>query len=719
MNCRIRKTFTLLLIFVLLISITHSSVAASERQVQKNVYLIILNRYSLTDVKQMPNLKKIIDDGSIGLMNTRGLYSYNGAEGFLTINTSSRAYANYSSSEFHNFSEENKEIYERRIGQFNGEHEVLNTNFSILIELNKDNTYAPNIGALGDNLHKSGLKTAIYGNADTLDDIIRPSCLIPMDSKGLIDYGNVDNILTVDKQSPYGFRTDYNKILEDIGRVKDKASLIVIDTGDLDRLSSYSNKLTEEMFMLHRERILSSIDSFLGELVKSIDKNNSIIMISSPNSGEELIDNSKLSPTIVWGSDISKGILSSSTTRRDGLISNIDIAPTIVDFLNIPSEGFLGSPLVYKDYENNLSFIENTNSRINLISNSRFYLLTIYGVLSIIALSFGAFILSFKISLSGKLYNILTITTLTIGIIPLCLILNSIINVTSYSKFIVFSIILVIIFIVSFYYQKRFNKFLIPMGLTYIVLLIDVLSGGNLIRYSVLGYDPTIGARYFGIGNELVGILLGSMAVFIGILARKKWTKALSLLIMFLTILAVGHPRFGANAGGTIAVVFMALYFVLEMKDVEISFKKVIGIGFVTGIFIMVLGFLDAKINPNPTHLGRAIIMASRDGTSFINNVALRKILMNIKLVGSSIWTKVLYVNLLSQIAIILTIKDKIRELFNKNKYIFIGFSSGIVGSIIGFLVNDSGLILSSLSMLLITISFIWTVAEYISKYEN
>ena len=257
------------------------------------------------------------------------------------------------------------------------------------------------------------------------------------------------------------------------------------------------------------------------------------------------------------------------------------------------------------------------------------------------------------------------------------------------------------------------------MGLTYIVLLIDVLSGGNLIRYSVLGYDPTIGARYFGIGNELVGILLGSMAVFIGILTRKKWTKALSLLIMFLTILAVGHPRFGANAGGTIAVVFMALYFVLEMKDVEISFKKVIGIGFVTGIFIMVLGFLDAKINPNPTHLGRAIIMASRDGTSFINNVALRKILMNIKLVGSSIWTKVLYVNLLSQIAIILTIKDKIRELFNKNKYIFIGFSSGIVGSIIGFLVNDSGLILSSLSMLLITISFIWTVAEYISKYEN
>lgn len=82
-------------------------------------------------------------------------------------------------------------------------------------------------------------------------------------------------------------------------------------------------------------------------------------------------------------------------------------------------------------------------------------------------------------------------------------------------------------------------------------------------------------------------------------------------------------------------------------------------------------------------------------------------------------WTKVLNVNLISQIVIIFILKDKLRDLFNENKYIYVGFISGIVGSIIGFLANDSGIILASIAVTLINISFISKLVEYIIEEQN
>ncbi len=43
-----------------------------------------------------------------------------------------------------------------------------------------------------------------------------------MDSKGLIDYGNVDNILLEDIDYPYGIKTNYDKILLELASIEQK-----------------------------------------------------------------------------------------------------------------------------------------------------------------------------------------------------------------------------------------------------------------------------------------------------------------------------------------------------------------------------------------------------------------------------------------------------------------------------------------------------------------
>lgn len=709
-----------LIVIILIFSFfSEYSIASSSKSNDKTVYLIVLNRYTLQDIDNMPNLRKITDEGSIGLMNTRGLYNYKGSESFLTINSSKKAYSTYESAETYNLNKENREIYERRISPITGDSQIANVNLNRIIELNKENSYMPHIGALGDSLHNSGLKTAMYGNGDTLEDVIRASSLIAIDSKGLVDYGNVDDILIEDKDFPYGLRTDYDKLLGEVNSIKNKVSLVVIDTGDLDRLNFYSEELTDEMFEKHRINILNKIDDFIGDLKNSIDKDKSLFIITSPNSGEDRVDNSKLSPIILWGDNISKSILYSPTTKRDSVVTNIDIAPSIASFLGTSTEYMSGNTLTYKENNDNFNLISTSNSRINIISKSRFYILSTYSILSIIVILFAMLVLATKMKLKGILYNILNISLIIIGVIPLSLILASVIKWTNYTSYIISLITILFLLVLVIYKLKGIDKVLLVSSLLYGVLVLDVFLGGKLTRYSVLGHDPAIGARYFGLGNEMIGVFLGATSVFSGVYINKNRNKVFSFVLLIFSAIIVGHPKLGANVGGSIAVLFFVLYFLAETFNKKINFKRILTIGLATIVFILAMAFVDIKFNSNPTHLGRTIMMTNNEGNLMIISIAIRKLLMNIKLVGSSMWTKVLNVNLISQIVIIFILKDKLRDLFNKNKYIYVGFISGIVGSIVGFLANDSGIILASIAVTLINISFISKLVEYIIKEQN
>ena len=126
------------------------------------------------------------------------------------------------------------------------------------------------------------------------------------------------------------------------------------------------------------------------------------------------------------------------------------------------------------------------------------------------------------------------------------------------------------------------------------------------------------------------------------------------------------------------------------------------------GVFIAALGYIDIYINPNPTHLGKSLILLNQKGLTIVENIINRKVLMNIKLIGSSIWTKVLFTNILVQIIAINFLKDNMKKLLDKD--LGKGVSIGILGSIIGLLLNDSGIILAALSMNLITIFILFRI---------
>lgn len=707
----INKLNLFILITIIIFAYTcQASYGIEEANLNNQVYIIVANKLSLFDIDGMPNLNRLIDEGSIGLMNVRGLNGYIGGEGFATINASGKSYANNESSQFYNLTSEYKRIYENRIGPLSGEYDIGNVQMGKLYNQNQNNNYSPYIGALGDSFHKAGLKTAVFGNSDTDEENIRLAGLIPMDSEGLIDYGNLDNILIENIEYPYGLKTDYNRLSKELNEIQEEVSLIVVDTGDLHRLSTYGEFLSLDVFNQKRNLIKKDIDNFIGELRDNVDKSNTLLMVISPNRAEERIDGSRLTPIILWGNDIEKGVLTSPTTNKKGIVTNLDISPTISEFLGISTDNMSGTSIKTIEEDKSIDYIKSINLRINTANKVRTKTLSFYGTISMVIMWILIILFLFNINVNNKIEQIIKSLLLLLYAIPMLLILNSLFNIDNIFKFIVSLIILIGILIV---FTKKYDgkKIIFYMTIIYFILIVgDLLLNNSLTRFSILSHDPIIGARYFGIGNEMIGVFLGITVLVIGLLLERYNNRHISVFILLLSVLMVGHPKLGANVGGTLALISTLFYFILLKRDRELSFKNIAIIIGLTGTFIIGLGYVDMFLNLNPTHLGKSLLLLNEKGLSVAQNIINRKVLMNIKLIGSSIWTKVLFTNILVHIIISYVFKGKVEKLLEKG--VGKGILSGIVGIIVGLLLNDSGVILSALAMNLITIFLLFMVLE-------
>jgi hypothetical protein len=97
-------------------------------------------------------------------------------------------------------------------------------------------------------------------------------------------------------------------------------------------------------------------------------------------------------------------------------------------------------------------------------------------------------------------------------------------------------------------------------GMTFATLVLDLWRGGALLGRSPFSYSIVEAARYYGIGNEAAGALIGSGLVAAAAVAgwgtRRAGRPTGALMAALLGLLASGtlaSPRLGADFGGFIA----------------------------------------------------------------------------------------------------------------------------------------------------------------------
>ena len=159
----------------------------------------------------------------------------------------------------------------------------------------------------------------------------------------------------------------------------------------------------------------------------------------------------------------------------------------------------------------------------------------------------------------------------------------------------------------------------VTLGVTALIVVLDQLTGIRFGDFSPLqGYFGP-GIRFYGVGNELLGIITGTLAVCVP--KKFRVIAALACVAFF------GNASLGADFGAV--VTFAALAAMDRSRKTEWLIAPAILIGMVTAV---AAAWMDMIFSPKMSHAGAAMTAAKTSGVGHLIDIVWRKVLMNFEI---------------------------------------------------------------------------------------
>ncbi|AGB41960.1 hypothetical protein Halha_2066 [Halobacteroides halobius DSM 5150] len=694
------------IIFITLLFIVLSSplVQATDSR----FILFIMDGVSLAEIEEIktPNLEQLITNGAVGLMNMRTAGELEPDDSYLTIGAGTRArvdkggYLNFNLTEEYQGTKV-RDIYIRRVGHLNTEADIVNLRLKSIRDANQSSSYQAEIGHLTTLLNQANLDVAVLGNADIWNQARRQVALIGINKYGIVKQGDVgQKMYRQTDQYPSGYITDHDYLMKQFNKFFDTSDLLVVESGDTSRIEAVRQLLTTKKFKQAKKKAIKRVDRLLGLIVKELDFNKDylLVVIPTPASGNKLTLATLVGPTI------KDGLLTSGSTRRTGLITSLDIAPTIYYSLINSNKGqFTGRGMTSVKSDKGLDYLSQLNNKIKRTFKWRPIVVKGFILLQIITLGLVAFIFIYNRD-NNLLERISIYLLISLLWIPSCFLLSS--YFLDQNIYFAISSWLIISLFLAHYTIQQENKllpFLVPTLVITTLLTFDLWRGADWTKLSVLGYSPVIGARFYGIGNEFMGVLIG--AGIIGLTGLQELKERLvnkhMLILFILLVLTVGYPKAGANFGGVITATLACSVTYFNLKGYNFDWKILLKISLVllgTVLIIILIDFYGGlKTN---THLAHTLVVIKEEGISELLVIISRKLQMNLKLLRWTIWSRVLLAFVIILIILFKWPQGKIRDLIINYPSLAAGFRGSIVGSTVTMLVNDSGVVAAATLLL-------------------
>jgi hypothetical protein len=729
LNKKRRNTWALVVLFFLLITVwLQRPVWAGGVLTEKRVILVLAAGLSLDRLSaaHTPHLYALMKEGAVGMMSTNTAARSEEAA-YATIGSGNKVLADklaglsFGKDEKVDLPEEyqavtGRELYQRYMGG-TVQGEVLFPYFASLDNTNQSLPYRFALGSIGEQIHHLGGKTAVIGNSDLGNRYYRLAPLVAMDAAGQTDFGRVGpELLCPDPAQPFGVRTDYGKLYRSFLQIKDRASLTVIETGDLLRLRAEKDQMDPSVMEQVYGQDLARLDGLIGRLLPLVN-GRTLLIVASPISFADMgIGQEGLAPLLMAGGEVLPGgLLQSNTTKIRGLVTNYDLAPTILSFLggNSTGESILGQVITSESHEGAApEDLLRWSATWELPNRGRTPVLRVYVELLLVLLILTLLADGWKGRRKWKYFPLIRTLLEYLLVIPLSLLIVPVFQPESVLTTLVWLAAVSLMGIAGLsMIQERMRRLLFLAGGTTASLIGDMLTGSVQIRQSLLGYDVIGGARYYGIGNEYMGVLIGSSLLFVcaWMESMPRYRKRILLFALFLflgEIYLLAAPQFGTNAGGALAAVIGYTYALCLFARVPSPRRKG---WFLTGA--TVLGFAVILIlnlvvpAGEQTHIGRAGFALLQGDLETILSIIVRKATLNLRLLVVSLWGKLFLVTL---IGLCLYLFRFTRGKMQPRSAIWTkGLRAALVTGLAVFALNDSGVVAAASILLYMVVPVI------------
>ncbi len=400
------------------------------------------------------------------------------------------------------------------------------------------------------------------------------------------------------------------------------------------------------------------------------------------------------------------GVLESPSTRTDGYVLTTDLGPTILDHfgLKVP-KAMTGQPIV-SGGELDLEHLGDLENRYEQVGKRRGAALAIPLLLWIA--------LAALVALGSRgLYSRVALRLLCLStvLLPGVLLLTAAMEPSLVVERSIATLLPVLVAALLLRLAAGWLSLALACGLTVIPYGIDMLAGSALTPRAVIGPNPGLGARFYGIGNELESTLMiltsagtGAALTWLG---SGRRTAAISFLVTGLIATVVfAAGRFGADVGA--AIVFPVAAVVAA--SIAAGRPKLAWAGLAAAGGALLLVALADIVSGSETHFVRSIVGGS--GGSFFEVIGHRldATLESFTRVSRIPVTLVALLTL----AIGVLKRDVVLGWIEDLPLMKAALAAVAAGSLIGALTNDSGVLFIQVGTLYLALvlGFAWTAAK-------
>jgi hypothetical protein len=252
------------------------------------------------------------------------------------------------------------------------------------------------------------------------------------------------------------------------------------------------------------------------------------------------------------------GDLTSDSTRTDGYVLSTDVAPTILRRFGLEIPGEVSGEPIRAEGSVDPGAIADRAERMEVIPERRLPLVAgCVGSWAVVALVVA-------LLASPLRRRALAWLGLAIAYMPLTLLAGAALEPAAPAEALIVGLGAAALAVLTLALAPGWAGAAIACAATTVAYAIDVIAGSQLTALSLLGPDPVLGVRFYGIGNELeaiiavlvpagVGAALTALAAAGRPLGRRSSIGAF-LLAGALGAVVFGAGRFGADIGAAIVL---------------------------------------------------------------------------------------------------------------------------------------------------------------------
>lgn len=438
-----------------------------------------------------------------------------------------------------------------------------------------------------------------------------------------------------------------------------------------------------------------------AEAAKQRRENQLVVFVEAPPArlGDQL--------SIAIGGPGMHGTLESPSTRTDGYVLSTDIAPTVLRHFGIDRPARMTGQPIEAGGELDLERLNDLQDRYEQVGKRRGAALVI-PLLLWVALATAA-------SLPGRgryARFALRVLCLATVLLPGTLLATAAMDPSLTLERTIATVLPVLISILLLRLVPGWPALALACGLTVIPYGVDMLAGSALTPRAVIGPNPGLGARFYGIGNELESTLM--ILTSVGTAAALTWwdpgtrravTTFLVVGLVATVIFAAG--RFGADVGA--AIVFPVAAVVAAAIAGHRPKLAWAGLG-AAALALAGVALADV-VTGSETHYVRSVFGGSGGSLPEVLGHRLEATVESFTRLSRVPVT----VAALVAIAVAVWKRDHLRDWTEETPLIRAGLAGAAAGSIIGALTNDSGALFIQVGALYLALvlGFVWATRNY------